>query len=89
MSGALFFEFDLEDSEKVRERNDELKVKMKDDPYGYPALMPSYMTGLGEGFRVVEAGARFRGVPGLQGMERDNLRLVVSVRLVSMSRSAR
>ena len=55
MKFLWFFEFDLEDSEKVRERNDELKVKMKEDPDGYPALIPSYMTGLGEGFRVVEA----------------------------------
>ena len=40
---------------KVRERNDDLKVKMKEDPYGYLALLPSYMTGLWDGFRVVEA----------------------------------
>ena len=50
-----FFEFDLDDSDEVRRRNDELKVKMGADPDGYPTLLPSYMTGLGEGFRVVDA----------------------------------
>jgi hypothetical protein len=50
-----FFEFDLDDSDEIRRRNKELKGMMAKDPDGYPALLPSYMTGLGEGFRVVDA----------------------------------
>lgn len=48
---------------KVRERNDDMKVKMKEDPYGYLALLPC--------------------------AQRDDLRLALLARLVSMFRSAR
>ena len=49
------FEFNPEDSEEISKKNRELDKLMEGDPSKYPKLHPSYMIGLGRGFRIIEA----------------------------------
>ena len=49
------FEFDPERSEEVSKKNREVDELLKKDPDKFPKLHPSYMLGLGRGFRIIEA----------------------------------
>ena len=49
------FEFNPEDSEWISKKNKKLDELMERSPEKYPKLHPSYMIGLGQGFRVIEA----------------------------------
>jgi len=49
------FEFNQEESEEISKKNKELDKLIEADPDKYPKLHPSYMIGLGKGFRIVEA----------------------------------
>ena len=49
------FEFNPEESEEISKKNKELDKLIEAEPDKYPKLHPSYMIGLGQGFRIIEA----------------------------------